>query len=124
MTLLQEQYLQEATQSIDAAKVLINSGHFNYAAARAYFAMFYVASAVLASADKQFSKHTAVISAFGRDYAKTGKMPAKFHKYLLQGIELRQQADYDMIQNLTEEQAATQVSRAIEFLEYVQQAQN
>jgi len=115
---LQEKLLKEAATSIDAAWVLIESQHFNYSAVRAYFAMFYVASAILEGEGKQFSKHTAVISAFGRDFAKTGRVPAKFHKYLLQGMELRQQADYEMIQNLTLEQATEQVSRAVEFLEF------
>ncbi len=109
--------LQEAESSIDAATVLIQNQHYNYAAARAYFAMFYCASAILEREGLRFSKHTGVISAFGKNFAKTSRVPPEFHRYLLQGIELRQRADYEMIQNLTQEQALEQVQRACRFLE-------
>jgi len=58
--------LLKARQSISAAQVLLHNGYSDYAAARAYYAMFYVAEAFLEGEGLSFSKHSAVISAFGR----------------------------------------------------------
>lgn len=37
--------LEKAQQSLDAAKVLADQGFFDFAASRAYYAMFYTAEA-------------------------------------------------------------------------------
>jgi uncharacterized protein (UPF0332 family) len=44
--------------------------------------MFYVAQAFLLGDGLAFSKHSAVISAFGQHFTKTGRAPADFHRYL------------------------------------------
>ena len=57
--------LEEARESVRAAKLLLQSGHPGYAASRAYYAMFYAASAFLEGQGLRFSSHSAVIAAFG-----------------------------------------------------------
>ena len=47
MTEDQRDLLEEARRSLDAARVLLGNGYPGYAAARAYFAMFHVAQALL-----------------------------------------------------------------------------
>lgn len=59
--------LQQSTDRLNAAKILLNSGYTKDAASRAYYSIFYVAEAFLQSEGKSFSSHSAVISVFGRD---------------------------------------------------------
>lgn len=54
----------EAKESLNAAKDLLNLGYWGYAASRAYYTMFHVASAMLLQRNMSFSKHSGVISAF------------------------------------------------------------
>ena len=42
------------------------------------------------------SKHSAVVAAFGREYAKTGKIEPRYHQMLIEDFEWRQKADYDV----------------------------
>ena len=68
--------LLKARQSLSAAKLLLNNGFPDYAASRAYYAMFYIAEAFLEGEGMSFSSHAAVIGAFGREFARTGRVPA------------------------------------------------
>lgn len=63
-------YLAKAKESIAAAKLLLSEEHCGFAAARAYYAMFYVAEALLLTKDLTFSKHAGVISALGEHFVK------------------------------------------------------
>ena len=61
--------------SIATATLLLTGGYPGYAASRAYHAMFYMAEAFLEGEELAFSKHSAVIAAFGQRFAQTGKVP-------------------------------------------------
>ena len=117
MTEEQLQLLQEAQRSISAADLLLSNGFPGYAAARAYFAMFYIAEAFLEGEGLSFSKHSAVIAAFGQHIAHTGKAPVEFHRFLLRAFDLRQRGDYGHPDPVTLEEAQEQVAHARQFLQ-------
>jgi uncharacterized protein (UPF0332 family) len=79
--------------------------------------MFYLAQAFLEGEGLAFSRHSAVIAAFGKHFARTGRVPARFHKYLIEAQALRQSGDYGQRHAVTLQQAQTQIERAEEFLE-------
>jgi uncharacterized protein (UPF0332 family) len=78
--------------------------------------MFYVAEAFLEGGGLSFSKHSAVISAFGREFARTNRIPSEFHRYLIEAQALRNTGDYGQFNAVTEPQAAEQIERAEQFL--------
>lgn len=117
MTEEQQELLEEARDSIGAARLLLSGGYPGYAASRAYYAMFYIAEAFLEGEGIAFSKHSAVIAAFGRHFARTGKVPVEFHRFLRDGQDLRHTGDYGERHAVTFDQAREQVSRAEQFLE-------
>jgi uncharacterized protein (UPF0332 family) len=84
--------------------------------------MFYVAEALLLGEGLSFSKHTAVIAAFGRRFARTGVVPAEFHRYLIDGQDMRTIGDYSTGPGLTAVQVAEQIFRAEPFLEQTESA--
>jgi len=65
-----------------------SNGFPDYAASRAYYAMFYIAEAFLDGEGMSFSSHAAVIGAFGREFARTGRVPAEFHRFLIDAQDL------------------------------------
>lgn len=117
MTADQSDLLREAQESLAAAKLLLSGGYSGYAASRAYYSMFYVTQAFLEGEGMAFSKHSAVIAAFGRHFVHTGKVPVEYHRFLLEAQELRHEGDYGSSREITANQAQEQIRRAERFLE-------
>jgi uncharacterized protein (UPF0332 family) len=115
----QQQLIAKAKQSLNAAQYLYEGEYYDFAVARAYYTMFYVASAFLESEGLSFSKHSAVISAFGREFAKTERIPKEFHRHLKEAQDLRLLGDYGEMNILEKEEAATQIERAKAFLNLI-----
>jgi uncharacterized protein (UPF0332 family) len=109
--------LERAQESCDAAEFLLQGGYPGFAASRAYYAMFYVAEALLDSKGLSFSRHSAVIAAFGREFCKTGIVPVDLHRHLLQAFELRNLGDYATKGRVSADEARTQIARARAMLE-------
>ena len=116
MTQDQLDLLKKARDSILAARLLLDNRFPGFSVSRSYYAMFYIAEAFLEGEGQAFSKHSAVIGAFGKDFARTGKVPVEFHRFLLAAQDLRHAGDYDAIDPVTQEQAAEQIARAEQFL--------
>lgn len=120
MTDEQLELLLKARQSFSAARLLIENGYSDYAASRAYYTMFYIAEAFLAGVGMSFSSHSAVISAFGREFARTNRVPVEFHRFLIDAQDLRNAGDYGQLNAVTAEQANEQITYAEQFLELAQ----
>lgn len=59
---------------------------------------------------------SAVVSAFGREYAKSGKVDPRYHQMLIENFEWRQKADYDVFWHADRETAQGRVDDACEFI--------
>lgn len=112
----QEELFHKAQESIDAARLLMRGRFPAFAVSRAYYAMFYAIQAILEGEGLAFSKHSAVIAAFGKYLVKSGRVPAKFHRYLLDAYEARHEGDYAPVSKITLEAAQEHVENAAEFL--------
>jgi uncharacterized protein (UPF0332 family) len=100
--------------------MLETRGFFDFAVSRAYYSMFYIAEALLLTEGLTFSKHSAVISAFGQKFARTGAVPSEFHRFLIEGQDSRNIGDYDIRSDLTGDDARKHISRAEEFLKHAE----
>ncbi len=58
-----EQLLAKGKDAIEAAELLLKGGKKDFAAGRAYYAMFYVAEALLFEKGLEFRKHAGVHAA-------------------------------------------------------------
>ncbi|MBI5700803.1 HEPN domain-containing protein [Candidatus Saganbacteria bacterium] len=108
--------LEKAGESIKAAKLLLSEEHCGFASGRGYYAMFYVAEALLLSKELAFSKHAGVISAFGKHFIKTNILDHKFHRYLLDAYEYREIGDYEPLEKISRATAEAVISHAEELL--------
>jgi uncharacterized protein (UPF0332 family) len=117
MTAEQTALLKKAEASLEAARALQSLQFHDFAASRAYYTMFYLAEAMLLGEGLSFSKHSAVIAAFGQQFARTDPALQGFHRYLLDGQDVRNTGDYDIGPGLSEDEAAEQIERAGKFVE-------
>lgn len=109
--------LRKAERSLKASRVLIDSEDYDFSISRIYYVMFYCAEALLLTKDLKFSKHSAVIAAFGRDFVKTGLLSQELHSYLIKGFRERQIGDYETLNLPSIEDAEEMVEDAEAFLE-------
>jgi uncharacterized protein (UPF0332 family) len=123
-----EQLLDKAQDAIEAAELLLKGSKHSFAAGRAYYAMFYVAEALLFERGLAFRKHSGVHAAFGRHFARTHVLDPKFHRYLLAAFESRLEADYGVDIVLSASAVQEMLQQAQEFLEaarrYLQQGES
>ena len=108
--------LDKAERAVRAARILLDSDETEFAAGRVYYAMLYVAEALLYDRDLVFRKHAAVNAAFGREFAKPGHLDPKFHRWLLNAFDARLQGDYQVVSNMTGQDLETGLEQAQEFL--------
>lgn len=112
-----QKLLDKATRALRAAELLLSGGDADFAAGRAYYAMFYISEALLHEKDLRSRKHSGVIALFGETFAKSGIMDAKFHRWLLDAFDKRILADYGVDAVLTRDDAVQMIAQAREFLE-------
>ena len=112
-------WIRRAEQTVRAAGSLLADGYYRDATSRAYYAMFYAAKAAVLTEGVEANKHSAVIAAFGRLFAKTGRLPASLHQSLTGAFDARQTADYSVTRDITKEEAERRVAEAKEFVSEV-----
>ena len=120
MTDEQRKLLDLAEESLRAAGVLRDSGAHRFAVSRSYYAMFYCAEALLLEKQKAFSKHSAVIAAFGSEYAKPGLVPRELHRHLIEAAGMREDGDYDVDAIIGDSDCTEQLARARTFLDHAE----
>jgi uncharacterized protein (UPF0332 family) len=108
--------LTKAERALRVAGRLLDDGDLDFAAGRAYYAMFYAAEALLFEDGLTFSKHAGVHAAFGEHFAKPGRIDAKYHRYLLDAFAKRLQGDYGFEAIPARDETRELVAHAAEFL--------
>lgn len=108
--------LIKSARAIRAAELLLREGDPDFAAARAYYAMFYAAEALLFERGLQFRKHGSVHGAFGEQFVRSGAMDPRFHRWLLDAFDTRIQGDYGVDAVVTNEEAQVMIERATMFV--------
>ncbi len=116
MTDAQTGLLRKARRTVQSARLLLADGDYDGAVSRAYYAMFYVAEALLLGKGLTFSKHSAVIAAFGKEFIRPGTIPGEYHRYLMEAQEARNAGDYQVVSHLTAEETLRQITSAEDFL--------
>lgn len=113
--------LKRAEDSIAAAKKLLEDGYCDFAASRAYYAAFYAVTAVLLFVGAEFSKHSSAISAFNKEFIKTGRFDARLGTELRWLFELRGIGDYGQDKHVSSEHAKKAIESAEGILQAVSQ---
>jgi uncharacterized protein (UPF0332 family) len=110
-------HLERADDCIKDAELLLSANRTSGAVGRSYYAMFHAATAALLKRDIKRYSHQGLISAFGQFFVKTGQVDPRFHRYITEAFDLRQESDYQPLVEITQEQAGKILKHAIEFVE-------
>jgi uncharacterized protein (UPF0332 family) len=78
---------QRAQEALRVTHPLIAAGFPDFAAARAYYAAFYAASALLLAEGKTFRSHRGVVALIHRDYVRPGRLPVDMGSHTDDGRE-------------------------------------
>lgn len=89
-------YVERAKTALEQSRDNIDLGYHDVAATRAYYAMFYAATALLASEGLSRSKHSGVHSAFGQYFVKTGLFEPEYSQMLINAFQVRVNSDYNV----------------------------
>lgn len=108
--------LEKARRATRAAEILLQHEHLDFAAGRAYYAMFYTVEALLSEKGLHSRKHGGVHALFGEHFIKTELMDAKFHRFLLDAFDRRLQGEYGLDAVLSTEEVIAMIEQAREFL--------
>ncbi|MBW1982753.1 MAG: HEPN domain-containing protein [Deltaproteobacteria bacterium] len=113
--------IEQAVESLEAAKILHEKQYERPSVNRAYYAMFYAVLALLATRKQETSKHSGAIALFDLEYAKPGILPKEFSKWLHEAFNLRQRSDYSPQFNLTADEVDRILRNASFFLAEVKE---
>jgi uncharacterized protein (UPF0332 family) len=110
------QLLDKALDTIEGTELLLKHGKTDIAAGRAYYALFYIAEALLNENGLKFSTHGDVIGAYGKEFSKTRLLDQKFHRWLIEGLDTRLIGDYHVNTRIDAGIVEDMLSQAREFL--------
>jgi len=111
-----QKLLEKADHALEVAESLYKQGYTQDAASRIYYAIFYAAQALLKSEDIEVVKHSAVESALGYYFAKTGRIDPKYHRMLIHARKVREIVDYEIQEEIVEPTAALRLEDGKEFV--------
>ena len=111
--------INSALETLDAAKVCIDSKHYKDAINRSYYASFYAIKAVLAMEGTDFKRHKDVVAYFNKNYVVTEIFDKKLGRMLSNLQQTRETSDYDDFFIASKEDAETQCENAESIIEDV-----
>jgi uncharacterized protein (UPF0332 family) len=110
---------QRAQEALRATRTLRAAGFSDFAAARAYYAAFYAASALLLAEGKVFRSHRWVVTLIHRDYVRTGRLPLDMGRILSTLSDLRSVGDYSGAAHVSDAEATIALIESQQFLEAI-----
>lgn len=110
-----ERLILKADSSIENAKYFLGINKYDDSVSESYYSMFYHAEALLLTKNLKFSKHSAVESAIGQYFSKTGEIKPDLHKMLIQAGVQRIVGDYDCVEIIPKEDAEKALKNAEYF---------
>jgi uncharacterized protein (UPF0332 family) len=87
--------LARARETLDEARLMAESGHWNGCVNRLYYGCFYAVSALLLSKNLSSSKHTGVRSLFSIHFVQPGIFPKELAALYNTLFDARQESDYE-----------------------------
>ena len=117
-----ELLLKRAASKLSAAKVLFQAGYYDDAVSRAYYSMHFAARALLLTKDIAPKTHKGLVSKFGLEFVNNGFIERTHARALSVAMEDREEADYSIICEISDEEAESVIADAEKFLVRIKEA--
>ena len=89
-----KRWMALAEQALNTAQITLDADDFRATVNRAYYAIFYSASAMLLTQGLERRKHSGVISLFREHFVKPGLIEAEYSVVYGETLVVREDADY------------------------------
>ena len=113
--------MENAHEMIDVAIYNRDSQFYSSAINRAYYAIFYAASALLVTEGLSRGKHSGVLSAFRQHFVKSGQIEIEYSDIYGRILDHRHISDYDMVLSIEDEQAHADIDDAEKFVNRIEE---
>ena len=113
-------YMDNAKSRIKSAEVLHDTGQYNDAISRIYYAFFDAATAALLTKEITAKTHHGLVLLFEQHFIKSGAISSEIGKELARIKEEREEADYEVFREFTEEEVEKDLKAAKEFIQAVE----
>jgi uncharacterized protein (UPF0332 family) len=113
--------LENAQEMLTVAELILGNDFYSSVCNRAYYAIFYAASALLVTKQLSYGKHSAVLAAFRQYFIKTGEFDIRWSRRYEQIMAHRHAGDYDIRISIEKQQAMTDLNDAKGFVQEVTQ---
>jgi uncharacterized protein (UPF0332 family) len=104
--------MEQARESLNASKLMMENDMIKDAINRSYYAAFYALKAVLAIEGKDFKRHKDVVAYFNQMYVAKGIFSRELGRMIAKLQQLREKSDYDDFFIVSIEKAEQQVASA------------
>jgi uncharacterized protein (UPF0332 family) len=111
--------LARAFETLDEAKLLATSDHWNAVANRLYYAAFYAVCALLISKDINYKSHNGVKKAFHEHFIKNKLFSIQYGILYNRLFNNRQEGDYIDFQQFSNEEIEPYISETKELVETI-----
>ena len=108
-------FIEKAEKFLNTAERASDIGDYDSCVSRSYYAMFFMAEAVLLTKGLSASSHKGVVSLFGEHFTKTGIFERNLGKALNDAYDKRLIGDYGIGFAVTEEEAKELLETAWDF---------
>ena len=112
--------LEQARETIDDAKLLIENSKFRSAVNRIYYAMFYSLLALGLKYRFETSKHSKLIGWFNKNFVHAGKLDKKYGRIINRAFVKRIKGDYDSYIEFDKETVENMFTNMKEFIEIIE----
>ncbi len=111
--------LERADETIEEAKILASTNHWNSVANRLYYACFYAVTALLFQEDLRTKSHDGVRTLLSKEFIFTGRFPKALGAFYGQLFNKRQEGDYDDNKRFGKEEIEPLIPEAERFIENI-----
>lgn len=111
--------IKSALETLEVARVCIESKHYRDAINRSYYASFYAIKGILALEGKDFKRHKDVIAYFNKNYVATEIFDKRLGRKIANLQQTRETSDYDDFFIASKEDADIQCENAENIIKAV-----
>ena len=108
--------MKRASETLEEARLMFESGHFYGAANRIYYACFYATVALLLTRNLSSRKHSGVVALFNRHFVKEGVVSIDMGKFYSRMFDNRLESDYGHLVTIERDDIKADLEKAEEFI--------
>ena len=114
----------KAKETVEDARIALQSDRLRNALNRIYYAIFYMVSALSIKLGFSTSKHKQLMGWFIKTFVSTGKIKPEFSNIYKRAYERRQESDYDDILEFDKSQVESHYNDMLTFVNEIEKLIN